>query len=47
MTDNPSCRVNVNVSNVEFLTIYFCAENMGNPMYDSGWLITENFIIRK
>ena len=42
MTDNPSCRVNV-----EFLTIYFCAEYKGNPMYDSGWLITENVVIRK
>lgn len=44
--DNPSCHVNVNVSNVNFLTIYFCSEDMENPMYDSGWLITENFILQ-
>lgn len=44
--DNPSCHVNVNVSNVNLLTIYFCSEDMGNPMYDSGWLITENFILQ-
>ena len=44
--DNPYCYVSVNVSNVDLLTINFCSEDMGNPMYDSGWLITENFILQ-
>ena len=45
--NNTSCHVNVNVSNVELLTIYLCSEIEGRGhMQQQGWLIAENFKLK-
>jgi len=45
--DNVSCDIEIDITDVDLLSIYFCSDLSVDSLWTSGWLISEDFIISK